>query len=311
MEELVLQLKPDMDAAFFVVHHLSRKGVGAVLFHRLQHISPLPCKMAENDQSIKRGVVYVAPPDEHMLLATDTIQLRKSAQENRWRPSINNLFRSAAANHSSKVIGIILSGLLDDGTSGMATIKRSGGITIVQDPNEADHPDMPLSVLDNIDVSHVESISKIGELLSKIMATTEPKEVRVPYDVIVESRIDQKVNTRLEDLAQFEKSEFNCPECGSGLYIMQNDHPTHLRCHIGHSYTERELMIRFAEVMETHFWTTLRMMEEQRTLLLKLHKKEKDRGRASIAEGYLGKATEMETQISNLKQIIYVAASID
>lgn len=311
VEDLIKQLTPEMDAAFFIVHHVSRKGVGNVFFYRLQHHAKIPCKLAEDNMPIERGVIYIAPPDQHLLIANGCILLRKSARENRWRPSINNMFRSAAAHYNSRVIGIVLSGLLDDGTSGMATIKRSGGITIVQDPNEADHPDMPLSIIDNIEVSHVESLSKMGELLSHIMASTKPREIKVPYDVIVESRIDEKISTRIEDLAQFEKSHFNCPECGAGLYITQQEHPTHLRCHIGHSYTERELMLRYAEVLEINFSRCLRIMEEQRTLFLRLNQKEKDRGRESIAARFLKKAQEMEVQINNMKQIINISTDVE
>lgn len=95
--------------------------------------------MAANEDPVKKGTVYLAPPDNHLLLDKGKVLLGKGAPENRWRPSINNLFRSAAANYNTRVIGIILTGLLDDGTSGMAAIKRSGGITIVQNPNEADY----------------------------------------------------------------------------------------------------------------------------------------------------------------------------
>lgn len=311
LEELVVQLTPEMDAAFFIVLHLSRKGVGDILFHRLQQRSPLPCKVGVDQELIERGTIYIAPPDEHMLITNERLVIGKGAQENRWRPSINNLFRSAAATYSSRVIGIILTGLLDDGTSGMSAIKRCGGITIVQDPNEADHPDMPLSVLENVQVDHTESLSKMGVLLSEIIQHTEPKEVEIPYDIMQEAKIDQRVSTRVEDLAAFEKSEFNCPDCGGGLYITQKAHPTHFRCHVGHSYTERELLIRVSEVMESTFWTSLRMMEERRTLLLKLHHNDMDRGYVKSANRHLERAKEMEVHINNLKQILFQSTQVD
>src|SRR5215203_2631630 len=96
LEEIVMQLTPDMDAAFFIVLHLSRKGVSDILFQRLRQYSPLPLKVGANDQPIERGTVYIAPPDEHMLLARGRVITGRGAPENRWRPSINNLFRTAA-----------------------------------------------------------------------------------------------------------------------------------------------------------------------------------------------------------------------
>ena len=308
LEELVMQLKPEMDAAFFVVLHLSRKGVGDVLFQRLQQHSVLPCKVAVHEEPIKKGTIYLAPPDHHLLIDKGKVLLGKGAPENRWRPSINNMFRSAAANYNSRVIGIILTGLLDDGTAGMSTIKSSGGIAIVQNPNEADYPDMPLSVLENMDVDYVESLANMGELLSEIIADTNPEPFEVPQDVIIETVIDKRVSTSVDDLTQFEKSEFNCPDCGGGLWITQKDHPTHFRCHVGHSFTERELMLRQAEVMENTFWAALRLMEERRALLLRLANRDQQRGYSSTAHLHLEKAKELEKHMENLKQILFAAA---
>ncbi len=311
LEELVMQLTPDLNAAYFMVLHLSRKGVGDVLFQRLQKHTALPCKIAEDGMLIEKGVIYLAPPDYHMLLGKGHLIIGKGAPENRWRPSINNLFRSAAAVYNSSVIGIILTGLLDDGTAGMSNIKRAGGIAIVQDPNEADHPDMPLSVLDNVAVDYTESLSKMGVLLKEIISNTVPKSVAVPEDVIIEAQIDQRVSTRVDNLAQFDKTDVNCPDCGGGLYVTQKEHPAHYRCHVGHSFTDRELLIRVSEVMENTFWTSLRMMEERRTLLLKLAQKDRERGYNSTAQLHQERAEEMEVHINNLKQILYTATQVD
>lgn len=310
VEELMLQLSPDMYAAFFIVLHLSRKGVGDVLFQRLQNYSALPCKVAEDKMPIERGVVYIAPPDNHMLLSEGHLVVGKGAPENRWRPSINNLFRSAAAAYNSRVIGVILTGLLDDGTAGMSTIKRAGGITIVQDPEEADYPDMPLSVLDQVPVDFTESLSRMGVLLKELIRNTEPPAVEVPPDVLIEAQIDQRVSTRIDDVAQFGKLDINCPDCGGGLYITQKEHPTHYRCHVGHSYTDRELLIRVSEVMENTFWTSLRMMEERRSLLLRLAKKDTERGYKSSAQRHEEMTREMEVHIQNLKQILFTTTQV-
>ncbi len=310
LEEILMQLNAEMDAAFLVVLHLSRKGVGDVLFQRLRQHAKLPCRVAVNGEHIKRGIIYLAPPDNHMLIDTGRIVVARGAHENRWRPSINNLFRSAAANYTSRVIGIILTGMLDDGTAGMSHIKRAGGTTIIQNPDEADYPDMPLSVLENVEVDYVESLSKMGVLLSEIIETTEPKEVEVPFDIAQETKIDLRVSTRLDDLTMFEKSEINCPDCGGGLHITQKDHPTHYRCHVGHSFTERELLIRLAETMESTFWMALRMMEERRTLLLKMGRRDKERGYESSANQHQDRAKEMEMHIENLKQILFKTAEV-
>ena len=107
----------------------------------------------------------------------------------------------------------------------MANIKRAGGITVIQNPDEADYPDMPLSVLENVEVDYVESLSNMGVLLSEIIKNTEPKEVEVPFDIIQEAKLDQRISTRVDNLTMFEKSDINCPDCGGGLYVTQKDHP--------------------------------------------------------------------------------------
>jgi two-component system chemotaxis response regulator CheB len=236
----------------------------------------------------------------------------RGARENGWRPSINNLFRSAAAVFSTRVIGIILTGLLDDGATGMRAIKRSGGICIVQDPNEADYPDMPLSILNSMEVDAVTSLTNIGAVLADIVNNAdEITEAKVPHDVQVEAEIDLRVSTRIDDISQFEKIDINCPDCGGGLYATQKESPAHYRCHVGHSYSERELLIRISEVMENTFWTSLRMMEERRTLLMKLYKKDTERGYKLTAERHKSLAEEMEVHIDNLKQILFTSTQVE
>jgi two-component system chemotaxis response regulator CheB len=262
-------------------------------------------------EEIQRGVIYLAPPDYHMLLANDHLMLGKGAPENGWRPSINNLFRSAAASYGPRVIGIILTGLLDDGSAGMSNIKRSGGTCIVQDPNEADYPDMPLSVLQTLEVDHCESLAKMGDVLTNIMNNKEIEPARIPEDVLIEARLDQRVSTMVSGVNQFEKLDVNCPDCGGGLYITQHDHPAHYRCHVGHSFTDRELIIRMSEVLESTFWTSLRMLEEKRALLTRFYKKDLDRGYKTTAERYLERANDLEVHIENLKQILFKTTEVD
>lgn len=311
LEELFMQFSPDMDAAFLVVLHLSRKGVGEVFFHRLAQRSPIRCKIAEDNEPIERGTVYLAPPDEHLLVAEGRILIRHGAFENHWRPSINNLFRAAAATYTSRVIGIILTGLLDDGAAGMTAIKRSGGITMVQDPNEADHPDMPLSVLANIDVDHVESLSNMGAVLSEIIKNTEPEVREAPFDVRVETSMDQNITTSFDDLAAFERYDVNCPDCGGGLHILQKEHPVHYRCHVGHSFTDRELLIRVSEVIEEQFWYLIRLMEERRSLFSKFHQKDKEKGYGSSAAKNMEKAKAMEGYIGDMKKMMPGATKVN
>src|SRR5215218_10032043 len=144
LPELFPRLPKDINAAFFIVIHVSKTGLGEFLLHRLQGYTDLTVKLARDNEEIDVGCIYVAPADYHLIVKQDVIVLGQGPAENRWRPSIDVLFRSAAAAYGARTIGVILTGLLNDGTSGMIAVKKCGGICMVQDPNEADFPDMPL-----------------------------------------------------------------------------------------------------------------------------------------------------------------------
>ena len=312
LEKLLPQLEPTIDASIFIVNHFSRKGIGNTFVERLKKVSKLPCSLAENEKPFEKGQIYLAPPDYHLLIEPNRMLLGKGAPENRWRPSVNNLFRSAAAHFSSSVIGIILSGMLDDGTIGMVSIKKCGGISIIQDPMEADYPGMPKSVLENVEVDHVVPLERMGELLKDIISTIQPQKTEVPKEVMFEADLDKRVSTHIENLANLEKLDISCPDCGGGLYVTQKDGPAvHYRCHVGHSFTDKELLISVSEELESTFWKSLRMMEERRTLLRRLYHRDLDRGYKLSASMHEKSAQDMDVHIENLKQILFSSTNLD
>jgi two-component system chemotaxis response regulator CheB len=136
--------------------------------------SHLPAVHAEPEQPFRHGRIYIAPPDYHLLVERDRVQLWRGPKENRHRPAINTLFRSAAVTHKHRVVGIILTGVLDDGATGLWWIKKYGGIAIVQDPHEAAFPDMPRNALDHVTVDYVARLSEMGTLLVSLVAGHEP-----------------------------------------------------------------------------------------------------------------------------------------
>jgi two-component system chemotaxis response regulator CheB len=159
--------------------------------------SSLPVAYAQDGESIHRGRIYIAPPNRHLLLTIDGIQLSEGARENRFRPAIDPLFRSAAKCYGSRVIGVVLTGMLDDGTQGLWFIKRFGGITIVQDPNEAEAPSMPASAIEADVVDHVLSLIKMPALLTQLAHESSFKAVHGQGAVLMPSNSDDQ---KLEDL---------------------------------------------------------------------------------------------------------------
>ncbi len=205
ISELVSQLPLNLDAAVFIVLHLSRSALGGILVDRIQKNSSFTCKIAEDNEPIRQGYAYVAPPDAHLLVKKDHIIIGKGPQENRFRPSIDVLFRSAAASHGEKTVGIVLTGYLNDGTIGMQAIKQSGGYCIVQDPNEAEYPDMPLAVLETLEADHVSSLKKMGKTILTVIENAEVKGISPPANIIAESKLSERAATSVNEVSRYRK----------------------------------------------------------------------------------------------------------
>jgi two-component system chemotaxis response regulator CheB len=200
LETLVAGLPTDLPAALFVVWHLA-PGVKSVLPTVLNRAGPLPAANPKDGDAIRPGRIHVAPNDHHMLLERGYIRIAKGPKENRFRPAVDPLFRSAAYIYGSRVIGIVLSGALDDGTAGLWAIKLRGGTAIVQDPADAMHRSMPLSALENVEVDYKVPVAEIGALLGRLAreeAGPEPRIADAERDKMdAEVKIAREVDPRL------------------------------------------------------------------------------------------------------------------
>lgn len=304
--ELVSQLKDGMDACIFIVMHLSRIGISDFLVHRLQQYTSLPCRIAKHEAPFEKGHIYIAAPNHHLLVKESKMILGYGPEENRWRPSIDVLFRSAAVAYGNHSVGIILTGLLDDGTAGMMAIKKSGGTCIVQDPNEAEYPEMPLSVLNHMDVNYCISLAEMGFILQEVTKNGVQRNENVPDEVKREAEIAEKVATGVDLVDPLgEHSIFSCPDCGGTLWNITHDNITRYRCHIGHAYSENDLVIKQAHHLEGTLWIALRMMEDRKNMLSKLEQDSKKRGAKTLASAHEEKKRELEQHIRRLKELLF------
>jgi len=306
ISEIVSQLPKDINASIFVVLHLSKAAMSEILLSRIQKNSTLPCKIAEDKEAIRKGEIYIAAPDTHLLVKEEIVIIGQGPPENRFRPSIDVLFRSAAVSHGEKVIGIVLTGFLNDGTIGMSAIKQSGGYCIVQDPNEAEYPDMPLSVLESIEVDHVVRLRKMGEVILERISTAELKGIAPPENIVVESKLSEKAATAIADVSKVgEETAFSCPDCGGRLWRVVNGKLKHYRCHIGHAYSESDLVLRQAETTEQTIWAAVRMMEERKLMVEKLAKQNSGQGLQRIGSHYLEQSKNLQGHIAKLKDLLF------
>jgi two-component system, chemotaxis family, protein-glutamate methylesterase/glutaminase len=303
--ELLSQFKEDINAAVLVVLHNNSKLSGESTLERIQQNSNLPCRFPKNEELIKRGYVYVAPPNLHILVDGNKIKLGPGPKENRWRPSIDVLFRSAAVMYNSRVVGVILSGMMNDGTAGMDAIHRCGGTCIVQDPNEAEYPDMVLSALDAVEVNYCLPLEQMGDVIAEIV-NSEPVVSEVPEELQKENSIAERIASAIKEVKSVgEKSEYICPDCGGGLWQIVNGNIVRFRCHTGHVFDQNELLIRQSESLENTLWTALRMMEERKLLLERMASQEKSKGWKRTAVDKEDRATDLQEHIERLKQILF------
>jgi two-component system, chemotaxis family, protein-glutamate methylesterase/glutaminase len=305
--ELIAQLEDDMDAALLFVLHLTHLSVGDLFLQRLQQMTAFNCKMAENGELLRSRMVYMAPPDFHLLVKDNKVILGTGPAENRWRPSIDALFRSVAASYNSRSIGIILSGLMQDGTSGMIAIQKSGGTCIVQDPKEAEFPDMPLSVINNLKPDYCLSLRDMGVVLKEKTSNGTPPPFEVPAPIRLEAAIAERVAIDIDNLKKIgENSLFSCPDCGGGLWeIHDNENLSRYRCHTGHVYTQDELSLKQAQSLENTLWIALRILEERKQLMEKIAKEEFQKGWERSAANKKEKARELEVHIDRLKEFLF------
>jgi two-component system, chemotaxis family, protein-glutamate methylesterase/glutaminase len=301
LKKLLAQLPQDFPAPVFIVMHMGADSDGEVFVRVLKASGGLPCQLAQDGQAFKSGHVYLAPPDQHMLIARGKLMLSKGARENRFRPAIDPLFRSAAVTYGNHVIGIILTGYLDDGTSGMLAIKRCGGICVAQDLNDALYPDMPQSVITNVGADYCVPIAQMGALLAELVGKEPPASKKIPEDLVIEAKIAQRVVSDLPAVEMLgDKTPFTCPDCGGTLWEKAEAGHLKYRCHVGHAFTPRILLAQQTEKIEETLWVALRMFEERQNLLEVMSKQERGKARPSFSQ----RITDSKVHIDRIRAIL-------
>ncbi|NMT63119.1 chemotaxis protein CheB [Marinobacter orientalis] len=301
LKELVAQFPENFPAPVFIVNHMGAHTTGEALVRVLNESGPLTCVHAYNEQTFKSGHIYLAPSDQHMLLVKGKILITKGARENRSRPAIDPLFRSAAVAYGNRVIGIVLTGYLDDGTSGMMAIKRCGGVCIAQDPEDASYPDMPQSVISNVGADYCLPIAGMGALLSTLMKRELPESGPVPEDIVIEAKIARRVLSDLPSVeALGDQVPYNCPDCGGVLWKMAEGELLRYRCHTGHAFTSSALLTQQTEKIEETLWVALRMLEERQNLLVTMSKTESKQSSSSISQ----RANDSQVHIDRIRAML-------
>ena len=271
MQELVRSFPPAMPAAVFMVLHIS-PDFNSMLPQILGRKGPLPAKHPEDGEPIRPGQIFVAPPDRHLTIQDGVVRLTRGPRENRHRPAIDPLFRTAAKVYDSRVIGIILSGHLDDGAAGLHAIRSRGGIGIVQDPQDAQAAQMPRSALQYGGADYVLPLTQIGPLVAELVTNcrrSAMKDKQTNIDMDKESA-NAEVMANLEVSRPNEghgvPSAFSCPECSGVLWELREGGLVRFRCRVGHGYTMASLAEDQTDAVENALWAAMRALEEKAAL---------------------------------------------
>ena len=291
-------LPPGFAAPVCIVLHVGAQP--SLLPELLSNKGPHPAVHARDRQLLTNGVLHIAPPDHHMLVDGRYLRLNRGPRENHTRPAVDPLFRSAALAWGSRVIGIVLSGFMDDGTAGLGAIKDCGGIAIVQDPATAEEPSMPQNALDNVEVDYTLPAARIGPLLARLVSAPPGPELPAPEEVAREVSINRGEDLvgNLQAIAQ--PAGLACPDCGGGLYEVKHSRPLRFRCHTGHAFTVRSLEGAQADNGELALRSSVRALQEREILLRRMAAISEATGSPSQAEAARREADRLHQQVREL-----------
>jgi two-component system chemotaxis response regulator CheB len=269
LQVLVGGLPKGLPAAVMIVMHTSPEGP-YLLPDILGRAGSLEVPKPREGDLIERGKLYIAPPGHHLLVKGDRINLSKGPKENRSRPAIDPLFRTAAVAYGPRVVGVILTGMLDDGTSGLSAVKERGGIAVVQDPEDALYSSMPKSAIRHVSCDYVLPVSAIASLLTRLASesATAPEKVPVTRLMEIEARFVEMETMSMKDMdAIGSHAGVSCPECHGPIWKIKDGTLQRYRCHVGHAYSAQSMVAGQIEAQETHLWQALRLMKERVSLI--------------------------------------------
>jgi two-component system chemotaxis response regulator CheB len=307
ISKILRGLPQNFAASIFIVLHTGPHSPRA-LDLILSRSSALPVKYVYHHENIRAGQVYLPLPDHHLVIDdVATVCVSRAPRENRFRPAVDPLFRSAAQKFGSQVVGVILTGGLDDGTAGLQVIKQRGGTAIVQDPQEAENPSMPRSALKHVDIDHCVPSVDIAALLIEL-AQQEAAASSLPASEELNTEVDIALEHNPIDagvLKLGKPSIYTCPECHGALLEVDRSPLARYRCHTGHAFTAYSLVEEIDEKIENALWEVIRILDEHMSLLRQLAEKAHENGDHATAEHYFDHIEYTKKSSGALRQITF------
>ncbi|MEU4690117.1 chemotaxis protein CheB [Actinoplanes sp. NPDC023714] len=283
LSNLLSRLPTDLPAAVLVVTHLM-PGVRSTLAQMLGKDCAMPVSAATDGERIRPGHVYVAVPDRHLVIADDDrLRLTAGPRENRARPAVDALFRAAARWCGPRVVGVVLSGSLDDGAAGLAAIVEHGGAALVQDPDEARFPGMPQAALAAVPPAVTAPAAGLARLIAEMAG--RPVQNGGSSDAALIWETDMIVEGRAGG-SPGKPVALGCPECGGGMYEIRTGKAVHYACHVGHSWSPQSFIAASDNGIEEALWTAVSAMQEKVTMLRSLAANAEEAGEQDAGRAY-------------------------
>ena len=307
LKSLLGALPGDLDAAVFIVQHMA-PDAPSVLDQILARSTSLRVRFARDRDAIEHGTVYIAPPDHHLLVKEREVRLLRGPRENRARPAIDPLFRSAAVAHPGFVIGVVLSGFLDDGAAGMVAIKQCGGVALVQHPEEALESEMPEWALEALEGA-VDAVAPVADLaghIARLVGSVAARPAVAPRAVTAEVRMLEALDNGLglgNEVGTL--VPVSRPECGGPLSEIDDPCVRRYRCHTGHAFTATALLAEQAAHVERALWAAVRSLKERSHTFRVLAADSHAAGRLKSRDQYESESDESRLHARILRDILY------
>jgi two-component system, chemotaxis family, protein-glutamate methylesterase/glutaminase len=309
---LARRFPPDFPAALLVTIHLP-KQFRSSLDELLTGAGPLKAAFASDGAPLRKGQIYIAPPDRHLLVEHDRVQLGVGPRENNARPAIDPMLRSVALCCCGRSIGVVLTGTLGDGASGLWAVDQCGGITVVQDPRSATFSEMPQNALNRLQPDHVVSLDQIPALLETLVQQSAGASKPVADNIRIRAEVDiaRAGGGKISSMDRMgRRSLLSCPDCGGVMWEIDEDDLIRFRCHVGHTYTAELMNLALDENLRRALATAQRALDERLALARKLEADAKASGYGHLADSWATTVREYEEETRVIRESMNRMAAI-
>jgi two-component system, chemotaxis family, protein-glutamate methylesterase/glutaminase len=288
--------RENFPASILVTIHLPSQ-FPSLLDGILTRAGSLTATFASEGEVMKKARIYIAPPGRHLLVDNQRLWLGEGPRENGARPAIDPMLRSIAACCGNRTVGVVLTGTLGDGASGLWALSKTGGVTVVQDPSDAAFPEMPRSALNRLHPDHVVHLKNIPALLDSLVQQPAGDPAPVPDNIPYEVEVARSGRGSMNDMDRFgRRSVLACPDCGGVMWELNEGKLSRYRCHVGHAYTAELMMTGIDDSLRRAMASAQRALEERTALLRKLHDEAADNGRAELAKSWYCRMQEFQKE---------------